>query len=417
MTVIQGDCLEVMRSMEDNSIDFVVTDPPYGLHFMGKDWDGRIPGIEIWAEALRVCKPGAMLAAFGGSRTHHHLMCAIEGGGWEIRDCMMWIYGSGFPKNHDIGKSIDKDNGKKRNVIKFCKCFDELCKINNFTNLQIDEYLGLSSKGATSSHYRSWQNEQPRFPTKELYYKLKKIIPIPNEFDEIIEEAEREIIDIEMRNHSPSGIVSCGRKNYLKERKITSPSLELAKVFSGYGTALKPAYEPIILAMKPCDGTFAQNAEKWGLAGINIDESRIQTNEDLTRECLGHASSVNEGYKRPYHENAEKKIYGSTNGRWPANLILDEESSEQLGEKSRFFYCAKASTKERGVDNKHPTVKPISLMRYIIKLLAPPNDPLLLDPFCGSGSTLIAAKELGIRSIGIELNPEYCEIAKKRIAI
>jgi DNA modification methylase len=322
VTILQGDCLEVMRSMESNSIDFIITDPPYGLNFMGKDWDKEIPGTDIWKECLRISKSGCMLAAFGGTRTHHHLMLALENSGWEIRDCICWLYGSGFPKSH-----------------------------NKF---------GLE----------------------------------------------------------------------------------------GYGTALKPAYEPIILAMKSCEGTFAQNAEKWGLAGLNIDESRIETTDNRSR-----INNTEPGF---YGGWGAKNSESHPKGRWPSNLILDEESAKMLDEQaghligagnaigsarkqnnlgfctsperinykydkgggaSRFFYCAKSSIKERGSDNKHPTVKPIALMRYIIKLLAPPNDPLLLDPFAGSGSTLIAAKELGIRSIGIELNPEYCEIARNRIAI
>lgn len=319
--IIEGDCLEEMRKMVDNSIDFIVTDPPYGLHFMGKAWDGCIPAIEIWANALRICKPGAMLAAFGGSRTHHHLMMAIEGGGWQIRDCMMYLYGSGFPKSHNFGKKLGGE-------------------------------------------------------------------------------------------------------------------------WSGYGTALKPAYEPIILAMKPLDGTFAHNAEKWGVAGINIDESRIQHNEEC--KIMKKQQNINSIIRQAgrFKETIELKI----NGRWPANLILDEEVAEILGSPSRFFYCAKASSAERnnGCDelplketsckygynedrgregyispspkqNNHPTVKPIALMKYIIKLLAPPGTPTLLDPFAGSGSTLIAAKEMGINAIGIEKEGEYCEIARKRI--
>jgi len=354
MKIIQGDCLQVMQSMDSNSIDFIVTDPPYGLNFMAKDWDKKIPCIDIWKEALRVCKPGAWMACFGGTRTFHRLTCLIEDAGWEIRDCICWLYGSGFPKSH-----------------------------NKF---------GLE----------------------------------------------------------------------------------------GYGTALKPAYEPIILAMKPCDGTFAQNAEKWGLAGINIDECRIGSIRNVPASHSKDKSGISMmGLGKPNEEELNKH-----KGRWPANLILDEESAEILDEQtgisksqqtkkndnryssgifgdgslksdhkpensyndsggaSRFFYCAKSSRRERNeglegmslsenmrvnaprlseeakhsnkMQNHHPTVKPISLMRYIIKLLAPPNNPLLLDPFCGSGSTLIAAKGLGIRSIGIELNPEYCEIAKKR---
>jgi site-specific DNA-methyltransferase (adenine-specific) len=359
--IILGDCLDVMKEMAENSIDFIVTDPPYGLNFMGKDWDKSIPNQEIWAEALRICKPGSMLAAFGGSRTHHHLMIALEKSGWEIRDVIMWLYGSGFPKSH-----------------------------NKF---------GLE----------------------------------------------------------------------------------------GYGTALKPAYEPIILAMKPLDGTFAQNAEKWGLAGINIQECRIETSE-----LKPYSPGLHKDSPSTYNDDSwigKDQIKLAPSGRWPANLILDEEAAEMLDEQSgisksnsggitfrkeetkqlkglgktertghndcggasRFFYCAKSSSKERNAglegmplkesrplgisnwegqtngsgqvmgksnpqSNFHPTVKPISLMKYILKLLASPGNPICLDPFAGSGSTLLAAQELGINCIGIEKMPEYHEIAQKRIS-
>jgi DNA modification methylase len=325
--LIHGDCLDVMKSMVDNSIDFIVTDPPYGLNFMGKKWDSCVPNIEIWKEALRVCKPGSMLAAFGGSRTHHHLMIALEQAGWEIRDVIVWLYSQGFPKSH-----------------------------NKFG----------------------------------LY---------------------------------------------------------------GYGTALKPAYEPIIICMKPIDGTFANNVKICGIGGINIDCSRIPTNEKwnssgelVAGKSLGiYADGLN---------NCGRS--GSNmNGRWPANIILDEESAKLLDEQtgilksgkmrgnissesknkiygkrnlaninefefnsggaSRFFYCAKSSQNERGKQNNHPCVKPIKLMEYIIKLLAPPNNPICLDPFCGSGSTGIAAKNLGIKFIGIDKEKEYIEIANERL--
>jgi site-specific DNA-methyltransferase (adenine-specific) len=365
--IIHGDCLDKMREMEDNSIDFIVCDPPYGLSFMGKKWDETTPDIKIWKEALRICKPGSMLAAFGGSRTHHHLMTSLEWAGWEIRDVIMWLYGSGFPKSHNFGKK-------------------------------------------------------------------------------------------------PGGI------------------------WEPYGTALKPAYEPIILCQKPLDGTFAQNADKWVVAGINIDESRIKTNEYITNHSRSTQSCISKGI---YGDSCKQKTHqteGQKLGRWPANLILDESAVEQLDEMtgisksgkngwnptekdsgmwagkkripypgyndsggaSRFFYCAKASSSERnrGLEgmplkqtmgggglnntdddvcgkygsikskqyNSHPTVKPISLMKYILKLLAPPGDPICLDPFAGSGTTLLAAKELGIRAIGIELEKEYCEIAEKRLS-
>ena|SRR6188768_224616 len=355
--ILQGDCLEVMRTFPDNHFSCVVTDPPYGLHFMGKDWDGRIPAIEYWQEALRVCKPGSHLLAFGGSRTHHHLMCAIEGAGWEIRDCIMWIYGSGFPKSH-----------------------------NHFG-------------------------------------------------------------------------------------------------FKGYGTALKPAYEPIIVAMKPLDGTFAQNAEKWGVAGINIDECRIGTDQITTQlrdRSAWHGNRFgNGGYEKPIGESEPRT------GRWPANIILDEIAGEMLdqqsgnlksgqpgirrkahhtnsmsgrlnltgniengigdsGGASRFFYCAKASSAERNAGlegmpdkigggmcstvsgdtrsghitiqkNNHPTVKPLKLMEYLIKLVMPPKDGIVLDPFAGSGTTIVAAKRLGFSAVGIEKSEEYAKIARARV--
>jgi len=317
-SIIEGDCLDKMKEMADCSFDFIVTDPPYGLHFMGKQWDDAIPRIDIWEETLRICKPGAMLAAFGGSRTHHRLMCVIEDAGWEIRDCIFYLYGSGFPKSH-----------------------------NKF---------GLE----------------------------------------------------------------------------------------GYGTALKPAYEIIIICMKPLDGTYKQNVVKWGIGGINIDDSRIETDEILSFGSRQLGNGIKYGKCIPTSDGIQ-----NPQGRWPANIILDEEVAEELGEKSRYFYCAKASRAERNkglegmpliecrtgcggvmpiddngkdrdrfkkkAQNLHPTVKPIALMKYIIKLLAPPNNPTLLDPFMGSGSTLLAAKELGINAIGIEKQTEYCEIARARL--
>lgn len=336
MKIINGDCLEVMKSFEDNSISCIVTDPPYGLKFMGKDWDYEIPGIPFWKEALRVCKPGANLLAFGGTRTYHRLTCAIEGAGWEIRDCIMWVYGSGFPKSHN--------------------------------------HFGIK----------------------------------------------------------------------------------------GFGTALKPAYEPIILAMKPCDGTFKQNAEKWGQAGINIDGCRIETSDQYSYPNGAGGNGFHGGVGRPPDGTRIDEVKNNPNCRWPANIIFDEEAGKILDEQSgilksgevkeykrksndqysgsfpdntsislansggasRFFYCPKASSSERNEglyefkltqQNHHPTVKPLKLMEYLIKLVMPPKDGILLDPFCGSGTTILAAKRLGFEAIGIEKNEEYSRIASGRV--
>jgi site-specific DNA-methyltransferase (adenine-specific) len=442
-----GGNLEVVTPWPSNFISAILTDPPYGLGFMGKDWDtfkqenvnlpkttkltyktdyingvpvrrknpemvtrdsgarragsydlSRNPEFQqwftVWAKAmLRITKPGGFLLCFGGTRTYHRLACAIEDAGWEIRDCMMWLYGSGFPKSHNISKAIDKAAGAKRKVLE-------------------ERHKGLHS-GGSSYQYSQMKNETGNCP-------------------------------------------------------ITAPATELAKLWDGYGTALKPAWEPIIVAMKPLDGTFAHNAEKHGVAGLNIDAARIGTETRKNPE----AGFIRRG-------RTDEEVFGSVDknkpnnpphevqGRWPANLVLDEEAGamldEQTGTKksgfmaadtkrkmsdnpnkntygkfnpdtvrkdtygdsggvSRFFYQAKVSCKERNIGmvdqkNNHPTLKPLTLMKYLCSLLKmPPADQIILDPFLGSGTTGMACKELGINFIGIEKEREYCEISVKRIA-
>jgi len=391
-TILTGDCLEVMKTFPDNSIDAIVSDPPYGLKFMGKDWDHGIPGEQYWEEVLRVAKPGAHLLAFGGTRTYHRLTCAIEDAGWEIRDCLMWVYGSGFPKSLDVSKAIDKAAGAEREKIQNPLAKKQTASINTI------DYGDFNA--------------------------LEFISPLA----------------------------------------VT----EAAKQWSGWGTALKPAWEPVIMARKPIDGTVANNVLTYGTGGINIDGCRVDYLSEIDMQLsrpqgrstskVGALSgkSQNDRNRSEYQPNFKQ-------GRFPANLILDETSAAMLDEQSgtlksgkidpdtqtphiikgnslsgsidgslngwvenqrcyadsggasRFFYCAKASPSERGEGNNHPTVKPLSLMKYLCKLITPPGG-LVLDPFSGSGSTLIAAKQEGFNYLGIELNPEYVEIAKARIA-
>lgn len=405
-----GDCLNQMRILDKASIDSIVTDPPYGLSFMGKGWDHGVPGVEFWAEALRVAKPGAHLLAFGGTRTYHRLACAIEDAGWEIRDCVMWVYGSGFPKSHDVSKAIDKAAGAEREVV-----------------------------WHDPSRYRRDNDSNNAYAAH------------------------------------------CGQAG-----NITAPATPEAQQWSGWGTALKPAWEPIIVARKPLVGTVAENVLAHGTGGINVDGCRVATDE-LKGKVY---NNNNTGWKCT---SAPSTVHGNDTGRWPANLIHDGSDEvvglfpvtgaaktgmrqpngkhgtasfgdyagmprrvsghdDNGGSAARFFYCAKASKadrdegceglpqtikqsvahgdkrhgtlpytnepremKPRPRGNHHPTVKPTALMRYLCRLVTPPGGTVL-DPFCGSGSTGKAAILEGFRFIGIEREAEYVEIAKARVA-
>ena len=436
--ILHGNCLDRMRELGADSIDSIVTDPPYGLEFMGKEWDapwkqrGEHPAgaklavggfqsgngysnrktptygkpwsnkrcikcnhiasggspcqctdpewvvergniaapmrafgswCEEWAsEALRVAKPGAHLLAFGGTRTYHRLACAIEDAGWEIRDCVMWVYGSGFPKSMEVGKAIDKAAGAEREVV-----------------------------GVDPLRYAR------------------------------------------LKNQINGSVSSGGWELAARDVNITAPATDAARTWEGWGTALKPAYEPIIVARKPLCGTVAENVVKHGTGAINIDACRVHGGDVVEpRKGAGTLCGTTDGYDRPWkhdpvavaarQQRADEAIAKANElGRFPANLIHDG-SDEVLGlfphtnsgSAARFFYCAKANKSDRGEGNIHPTVKPTALMRYLCKLVTQPNG-VILDPFMGSGSTGKAAMLEGFRFIGMELNEEYAKIARARI--
>lgn len=329
-----GNCLEVLKRIPENSVDSIVTDPPYGLAFMGKKWDYDVPDQAIWEECLRVLKPGGHLLAFAGTRTQHRMAVRIEDAGFEIRDMIAWVYGSGFPKSMDVSKAIDKAAGADRTV--------------------------LSERANKSS------------------------------FD-------------------PDGIGGGGFQRGTIQ--ITEPATDDAKKWQGWGTALKPALEPITVARNPFKGTVAANVMELETGAINVDGCRVATSEILGRpqaEQLFFSGLKNNGY----NDNSDKR-----GGRWPANLIHDgsDEPTELLGAAARFFYCAKTSKKDRGEGNIHPTVKPTDLMAYLCRLVTPPGG-VVLDPFMGSGSTGKAAVREGFRFIGIEMDADYLAIAEARIA-
>jgi site-specific DNA-methyltransferase (adenine-specific) len=460
-----GDCREVMATLDAESVDAIVCDPPYGLSFMGKEWDSFKPGDiamrrnpamdavnagasrqggrqracsdyqkrqrrdmlafqeameSVFLEALRVAKPGAHLLAFGGTRTYHRLACAIEDAGWEIRDCVMWVYGSGFPKSHDVSKAIDKAAGAERGR------------------------KTVRSKSVSTCYAQ----------------------------------------DEWTRQHGGT-------------RLDAVPITDASREWQGWGTALKPAWEPIIVARKPLVGTVAENVLTHGTGGINVDGCRVASSDQIAA-VTGKATlcGTRDGYDRPWkhdpealaarQERANAAIEkANTLGRWPANLIHDGSDEvvglfpvtgaskatprnngdfksvakgrdlphvtyghdDNGGSAARFFYCAKASRADRneGCDgiperrsvdddwvsenrkgaagggkpspqsNHHPTVKPTDLMRYLCRLVTPPGG-VVLDPFTGSGSTGKGAILEGFRFIGIEREAEYVEIAKARIA-
>ncbi len=387
--LLPGDCQETLRSIPKRTVDAVVCDPPYGLSFMGKDWDHEVPGPDYWRRAYVRLKPGGYLVAFAGSRTYHRMACAIEDAGFEIRDQLMWLYGSGFPKSLDVSKAIDKAAGAVREVVGY---------------------------DATKAR-----------PNKENFAKRTDRQP-------------------------SAGAVEGWKDN---GATITAPSTDAAKQWEGWGTALKPAHEPIVLARKPLsEGTVTANVLRWGTGALNVDACRIGGTPPL---CWPKARGM--GYlSKGKYESPTSSLVPSAKGRFPANVALDEAAAEQLdaqsgqlksgsnntrrregqfgagdsqhgglgkagdvqtsygdtGGASRFYYCAKATKADRA-GSMHPTVKPVALMRWLVRLVCPPGG-LVLDPFAGSGTTGQAALAEGMRVILCEREELYCTDIRTRLS-
>ena len=337
-----GDCIEVMRALPDDSIDAIVTDPPYGIGFMGKGWDCSVPSDDFAREALRLLKPGGHLVAFCGTRTVHRLAVAIEDAGFEIRDQIGWLQWQGFPKSLDVSKAIDAMHGAEREVE--------------------GHRLGTGSK---------------------------RMCGVDN------------------------------GKGFGPTVDITAPATDDAKRWQGWGTALKPATEPAILARKPLDGTVAENVLKWGTGALNVDGCRIAPGDPSWPGPSDYDPTSSDGVPR---------------GRWPANIYHcpkpyrgeREEGCEDLAKGNAAIEChgagAKALNSPRagtgrtagGLGNHHPTVKPIRLMRWLVRLVTPPG-ATVLEPFAGSGTTMIATEREGFACIGIEQDPAYCDIIRARV--
>ena len=395
--IFQGDCLDQLRRLPDDSIDAVVTDPPYGLSaqpdiaevlghwlagddyehrgsgFMGKSWDSFVPGPKVWKECYRVLKPGGHLLAFFGTRTYDLGAIAVRLAGFEVRDCLAWAYGSGFPKSLNVSKAIDKAAGAERKVV-----------------------------GYTNPH-------DPRTAMARKMY------------------------GTDLQDGAGRGT------------PITEAATDEAQEWAGWGTALKPAFEPIILARKPLIRTVAENVTRYGTGGLNVDGCRVEgakgdgiSDRRRGEDFQGYEGGWNDG--QPGDQNPS--------GRWPANLILDAEAGaiidKQAGENPSRFFCAKANSREKNAGlgaafevkrpdhrdetaaghfhekgiqpqkNAHPTVKPIDLMRWLCRLVTPPGGTIL-DPFVGSGTTAIAAHLEGFGFVGIEQDEDYIRIAEARI--
>ena len=389
ITIREGDCLNVLRAMPDASVDAVVTDPPYGLSnttpaqvaetitrwvsgdreylpsargFMGHEWDGFVPPVAVWDECLRVLKPGGHLLAFAGSRTHDLMTLGIRLAGFEIRDSVAWLYGSGFPKSMDVSKAIESHalNGK-----------------SNSRALR--------------------QTEQ---------------------------DGDGDAYTLTGKNN---GIMGATRTY---DRKTFTPTTDAAREWEGWGTALKPAFEPVTLARKPLAGTVAANVQEHGTGALNIDACRVPTTDKLSG---GHASAgqqMSDGWRRPWMDdpdavkaNIERSrasvAKSESLGRWPANVVLDESQAAELDRQagaSRFFYVAKAPKSERPVvdGTAHPTVKPLALMKWLVRMVTPPGGTVL-DPFAGSGTTLEAAMLEGFNVIGVEREADYLPLIRARI--
>jgi len=423
MRLLQGDCLEQMKTLPDNSIDAIVSDPPYGISFMAKKWDYDVPKVEVWQEAMRVLKPGGHALIACGTRTQHRMVCNIEDAGFEIRDVVSWIYGSGFPKSLNIGKQIDKCNGDPNRLEKFTAWM----RTTGIRSREIDDITGTNMGG----HYLTAKS-QPAIPTAALWAKLRPhiTIEIPAWVDELVDriEAEREVVGTDTKARSTSGnsaLPTVGGDTVYKSWDITAPATEAAKQWDGWGTALKPACEFFTLARKPLsEKTVAANVLKWGTGGIYVDGCRVEAGDDSTSLARNNKEGYNGWKNASGGKNAAaiREEQGlAPQGRFPANLIHDG-SQEVLdlfpetdnNSASRFFYCAKASKKDRDEGNHHPTVKPTALMQYLCRLITPAGGTVL-DPYMGSGSTGKAALKEGFDFIGCELDEEYYKIAQARI--
>ena len=450
-TLINADCLEAMKQMEANTVDAVITDPPYGLGFMGKAWDALPPG-EAWAqEVFRVCKPGAHLVAFGGTRTIHRLTTALEDAGWEIRDMFAWTYSSGFPKSLAVDKAIEKQRHDRAEVERVVRWMENARRESGVSRRQVEEAFGTVNIG--QSIFTITPGSAPRVPTLEQVEVLLGLFNLDKEG--VDPDIWSLILDLNKKKGQPGQawqdrqVVgqydgpaagqtwrnNLGIKSNLSPKEMRGgPTTDEGRRWQGYGTALKPAYEPAVLARKPLDGTVAHNVLKWGTGAINIDAGRIQFGPgERYKEGSGHSSPESVVLSAGLNVSMSKP---HALGRWPANTYhaskpstsereagchgLAQQTAGELtggrqeGSAGLSSPRAGAGRTASGRGNIHPTVKPLAVMRQLVRLLAPQQNALVLEPFLGSGTTLLACEMEGHTCVGIEREADYLPIIRAR---
>jgi DNA modification methylase len=445
VTLHLGDCLDVLPTLPDASVDAVVTDPPYELGFMGKAWDasGIAYNTEVWRQCWRVLKPGGHLLAFGGTRTYHRMTVAIEDAGFEIRDSLHWIYGSGFPKGQDIARSIDRRRDDRVKVLQVTAWLANARDAAGWTNQRIDALWGFNGM---AGHWTS-QGKAACVPTLEQWDRLRAELGfVDDAVASLVAElngrkgdvgeswSQRQVIG-QRTNGLGTGRGTVPVIQASDNRDLTAPASDAARQWQGWNTALKPAHEPIVLARKSTGfNTTVANVLEHGTGALNVDACRTEAGQDYRDKCasvVGLSSNRNGDAYGEWTGTREDSAHAA--GRWPTNILLGHGPDctdtctagcpiPDFGAEARFFpvfrYEAKAPASERPRlpdGTAHTTVKPLALMKWLVRLVTPPNGTVL-EPFAGSGTTLEACLVEGFTAIGIEQDAAHAELCRVRLS-
>ncbi|MGW2739090.1 DNA-methyltransferase [Streptomyces sp. NPDC001288] len=447
VTLHLGDSLDVLQTMDDASVDAIVTDPPYELGFMGKAWDssGIAYNVDLWRQCWRVLKPGGHLLAFGGTRTYHRMTVAIEDAGFEIRDSLHWIYGSGFPKGQDVARSIDRRRDDREQVLQVTAWLKQARDDAGRSNRDLNRILGWPDDGH-AQHFTT-QGVAAAIPNTEQWDQLRQALgfddtairPLVTELNSRKGAAGEAWSQREVIGQRTTGL-STGRGTVpviqaSENRDLTAPASDAARQWQGWNTALKPAHEPIVLARKSTgyESTVA-NVLLHGTGALNIDGCRTPAGQDYQDKCasvVGIASPRNGDTLGEWTGAREDSAHVA--GRWPTNVLLGHGPDcgetcspgcpvPDIGSEARFFpvfrYEAKAPASERprlADGTAHTTVKPLALMRWLVRLVTPPGGTVL-EPFAGSGTTLEASVLEGFDVIGIEQHEPYAALCRVRLS-